>query len=61
MKNIRINLTDKIRPLLKSARQATTTAKAEVKKACKNTGQVLRDIESGKLNVVATITVTKKK
>lgn len=56
---MKIDITEKILPLLKSVRKATRTAKAEVTKAFAATGQTLKDIESGKLKIV--LTVTKKK
>lgn len=56
---MKIDITEKIRPLLKSVRKATRIAKAEVNKALDATSQTLKDIESGKLKIV--LTVTKKK
>ncbi len=54
--NMKIDITKKLRPLLKSVRSATNTAKTEVRKAFNDAGQTLRDIESGKLKIVLTIT-----
>ncbi len=53
---MKIDITAKLRPLLKSVRSAAKTAKSEVRKAVSGTSRTLRDIESGKLKIVLTIT-----
>ena len=56
---MKIDISEKLRPLLKSVRKATRTAKAEVTKALGSADQTLKDIESGKLKIV--LTIAKKK
>lgn len=58
---MKIDISEKLRPLLKSVRKATRTAKAEVSKALGSADRTLRDIESGKLKIVLTVERTKRK
>lgn len=57
MKTIQVDISKKLAPLFKSVRKAGRVIGEEASKVA----DTIRDIESGKLKIVASIKITKKK
>lgn len=56
MKPIKIDITEKLRPVMKSIRRFSAATNRE----CRKIAQTICDIETGKLKIVVTVTKAKK-